>query len=68
MGARIRISVCDMSACVSEAGQRQAADKQADCSFVVERGCHVGAAKSISQQVFLPNFPGLQRDSAECQI
>lgn len=68
VGARIRISECDMSACVSEAGQRQAADKQADCSFVLERGCHVAAAESISQQVFLPNLSGLQRDSAECQI
>lgn len=68
VGARIRISVCDMSACVSEAGQRQAADKQADCSFVLERGCHVAPAESISQQVFLPNLSGLQRDSAECQI
>lgn len=64
VAALVRISVCDMSAYMSEARQRQAADKQADCSFVVERGCHVAAAKSISQQVFLPSPPGLQLDSA----
>lgn len=36
----------------SEAGQRQVADKQDVCSFVVERDCHVATAQGIRQQVF----------------
>lgn len=44
----ICLSLRDMS----EAGQRQVADKQDVCSFVVERDCHVATAQSISQQVF----------------